>query len=254
MKWFYWVLIFLVFFTPILLIGKGIDHLDIMKDRYKRALDAGANAAVSSLEYSSASSLSNLGNGFGEELRHRNNIHLDRAAALDWFYRVFYRNLNIEKDKQAQDNLKRYIPLKALLSYDTLMIADAKDNWIVDIPYEIEYNGTLYRFTLSERMMNTSTGVWGNGVDFGISSSNREALLNAFIKRKLNHFLNNRENIESSLYYDVNIAVSDIDLKTDDVDGINFIVLAEGLPLPSLNPWKQEQFYAFGLGGSEVTR
>lgn len=236
------------------MIGKGIDHLDIMKERCKRALDAGANAAVNCVEYNASENLSKLGMGFGEQQYHRNNLLFDRDESLAWFYRVFYRNLNIEKNPTAQQNMKKHMPMKALLTFERLMIADVTDSWIVDKHYEMEYKGVLYRFTLSDRVFRVDTATWGRDVDFGISVEEREALVNEFIKSNLNNFLNRRENFESGYYYDVNIAVSDIDLKTDDIDGINFIVLTEGLPLPALNPWQQSKYYAFGLGGSEITR
>lgn len=254
MKWFFWTLVFLAFFIPTVFIGKGIDHLDIMKDRYKRALDAGANAAVEYTTYEHAGNLRELGTGFGEQEQHTNKIVIDKAAALTWFYRVFYRNLKLENDTAAQSNLKKYIPLKAIVSFDKIMIADLNDNWLVDKYYDIEYNGTLYRFTLSERVLKLSMGVWGKDIDFNIPPGTRQALVSEFVRNELNQFLNNRANFESNNYYDVNIAVADIDVKTDDVDGVNFIVMAEGLPLPTLNPWREGKFYAFGLGGSEITR
>jgi len=254
MKWFFWVLIFLVFVTPIIFIGKGIDHLDIMKDRYKRALDAGANAAVAYVSYDNGENMVQIAAAFGEQAIHANNIVIDKDAALAWFYRVFYRNLRIENDYTAQERLKKYIPMKAIVAFDRLMIADLNDDWVFDEFYDIEHNGVKYRFTLSERVMRISTGVWGKDTDFGISPSMREALVSEFIRTNLTRFLNNRENFESNNYYDVNIAVSDIDFKTDDVDGINFIVLSEGLPLPTLNPYKQGKYFAFSLGGSEATR
>jgi hypothetical protein len=253
-KWILWVLIFLAFFTPIVYIGKGVDHLDIMKDRYKRALDAGASSAARAISYGSEVSLEQISNGFGEEEDDSNNIYVDKDAALQWFYRVFYRNLGIEEDAAAQENIKQYIPMKAIASFDKLMIADINDNWIVDKYYDIEYGGALYRFSLSDKVMNLSTGVWGKDSDYSISASTREALIDDFIRNELNRFLNSRANFESNSYYEVIIAASDIDVKTDDIDGVNFIAMAEGLPLPTLNPWKDGKYYAFGLGGSELTR
>lgn len=253
MKWILWTLIFLAFFTPIIFIGKGVDHLDIMKDRYKRALDAGASSAARAIPYSGENSLEQTGIGFGDKEQHSNNIAIDRDMALEWFYRVFYRNLGIEKDEKAQENIKRYIPMKAIAGFDKLMISDVNDNWIEEIDYEIEYKGTLYLFTMSEQVKNVATGEWGRDVDFGIEPAAREALINDFIKHKLDVFLNARENAESSYNYYVNIPLNDSQM-TENISGISFIVMVEGIPLPSLNPFKKEKFYAFALGGTEIYR
>jgi hypothetical protein len=234
--------------------GKGIDHLDIMKDRYKRALDAGASSAARALIYDDKDSLEHASTGFGAKLQHRNNIAIDRGNALNWFYRVFYRNLGIEDDAVAQEKLKMYIPMKAVAGFDRLMIADLKDQWILEKEYLIDFKGAKYYFTMSDQVKRKDKNLWGRDVDFGISPSEREALVSRFIREELNKFLANRDNYESKNTYNVKIADSNLDENTESISGISFIVMAEGIPLPTLNPWKSEKFYAFTLGGTEISR
>lgn len=254
MKWFFWTLIFLAFFTPIIFIGKGIDHLDIMKDRYKRALDAGASAAARAVVYDDEISLKQAAMGFGNEDMHANNISINNDIALNWFYRVFFRNLGIEADITAQENLKQYIPMKAIVGYDKLMVADVNDHWIIEENYELGYKGTVYKFTLSNQVMKKSTGQWARDIDFGIQPEEREELINRFIRNKLNDFLAKRENDESNYDYYINISTKYDDEMTENISGISFMVMVEGLPLPSLNPRRSEKFYAFSLGGTEIRR
>lgn len=255
MKWILWTLIFLAFFTPIVYIGKGVDHLDIMKDRYKRALDAGVSSAARAISYNSEVSLDRMSNGFGNEEENTNNISVDRDKAIEWFYRVFYRNLGIEEDEAAQENLKLYIPMKAIAGFDRLMIADVHDNWIEEKEYRINYNGSWYYFTMSGQVRKETTGEWRRDIDFGIDPHQRKALVSKFIRDELNKFLNTHENTESDNYYFVNIATNEVDAaKAEAITGISFIVMAEGMPLPTLNPLKKEKFYAFALGGTEIYR
>lgn len=254
MKWFFWTLIFLVFFTPIIFIGKGIDHLDIMKDRYKRALDAGASSAARALLYDDKESLEHASIGFGTKAQHGNNISINKENSLNWFYRVFNRNLGIEDDTTAQENLKRYIPMKAIAGFDRLMIADLDDQWILEKEYLIDFKGTEYYFTMSDQVREKDSNLWGRDVDFGISPSEREALINRFIRGELNQFLVNRVNNESKNNYYVKIADNNSNVDTESICGISFIVMAEGMPLPTLNPWNSEKFYAFALGGTEISR
>jgi hypothetical protein len=254
MKWFFWTLIFLVFFTPIIFIGKGIDHLDIMKDRYKRALDAGASSAARALVYDDKDSLEHASMGFGTTTQHGNNISINKENSLNWFYKVFYRNLGIEEDAEAQENLKRYIPMKAIAGFDRLMIADLDDQWILEKEYLMDFKGTKYYFTMSDQVREKDSNSWRRDVDFGISPSEREALMNRFIRAELNHFLANRVNYESENNYYVKIADNNFNENTESICGISFIVMAEGMPLPTLNPWNREKFYAFALGGTEISR
>jgi hypothetical protein len=254
MKWFFWTLIFLVFVTPIIFIGKGIDHLDIMKDRYKRALDAGASSAARAYIYDDRDSLEYAAIGFGSEMQHGDNILVDKDNALNWFYKVFFRNLGIEDDMATQENIKKYIPMKAIASFDRLMIANLHDQWIYEREYLIDYKGTKYYFTMSDQVREKNTNLWGRDIDFGISPIEREALVSEFIRKELNKFLEGRENYESNNTYSVNIAGYNSDEETENIGGISFIVMLEGMPLPTLNPWKVEKFYAFALGGTEISR
>lgn len=254
MKWFFWTLIFLAFFTPIIFIGKGIDHLDIMKDRYKRALDAGASSAARALIYDDKDSLEHASIGFGTKIQNGNNISIDKENALNWFYRVFYRNLGIENDADAQLKIKRYIPMKAIAGFDRLMVADLSDQWILEKEYLIEFKGKKYYFTMSDQVREKNTNLWGRDVDFGISPSEREALISRFIRNELDLFLASRANYESKNNYHIRIADNNVDVDSESICGISFIVMAEGMPLPTLNPWNSEKFYAYALGGTEISR
>ena len=129
MKWFFWTLIFLAIFVPIIYIGMGVNHLDIMKDRYKRALDAGVSAAARAITYEDENSLEQVATGFGTDNQHANNIAINKEVALNWFYRVFYRNLGIQEDTVAQEMIKKYMPMKAIVGFDRLMIADVNDDF-----------------------------------------------------------------------------------------------------------------------------
>jgi len=70
-------------------IGKGIDNIDIMAERYKRALDAGANAASGYRAYYSEGMLYAHGAGFGIGLEDSNNVPVEREEAVKWFTGCF---------------------------------------------------------------------------------------------------------------------------------------------------------------------
>ena len=135
------------------------------------------------------------------------------------------------------------------------MIADHEDNWIVDKQYDIEYNGTMYRFTLSDQVMALPSGAWKKDTEYGIPESKRKSLVNMFIRQEIDNVINNRLYFDSNKYYDVNIALNDTNPKLDGINGVNFIVFAEGMPIPNYNLTSKKRFlYTFGIGGSEITR
>lgn len=226
-----------------------------MMETYKRALDSGANAAIKHISYSNQESMDILASGFGEGYQDKHNIYVDKNEALKWFYQVFYRNLGIENNIQVQERLKRYIPMKALILYDRISIADVNDNWIVDKKMIIEHEGVEYLFTLSNQVMNISTGEWMDASNIGLLPEERKELVVKFIKYEIEDFLNRRENMESNLYYTIDFGLNDYDPKVNSINGVNFISLTEGMPIPSLNIFEPDQkLYAFSMGGSEITR
>lgn len=259
MKSFFWSLIFIFCTWSLFFIGKGVDNIDIMSERYKRALDSGANAASGYRAYNSEEMLSNQGTGYGIGLEDSSNVLVDRQEAVKWFYRLFFRNLGI-KDIDEQNELKRYIPMKAIILYDRLMIADAYDNWFSYDPagekeYIIAYRGKNYKFTLSDQVYDLESKEWIMSGDIGLDSKDRKVLVTEYIISELNNFLENRTNKESGNYYRIAFSLDDTaDKKLNGINGINFFVLCEGMPIPSMNPFRRGEFYAYGIGGSEIRR
>ncbi len=259
MKSFFWSLIFIFCTWSLFFIGKGVDNIDIMAERYKRALDAGANAAAGYRAYNTEVMLNNQGTGYGVGLEDSKNVLVDRQESVKWFYRLFFRNLSI-KDAEEQNELKRYIPMKAIILYDRLMIADAEDNWFSYDPagekeYVIRYGGKNYKFTLSDQVYDLESGEWVMAGDIGLESKDRKALVTDYIISELNAFLDNKTKMESGDNYKIEFSLVDAeDEKLSGINGINFLVLCEGLPIPSLNPFRKSTFFAYGVGGSEIRR
>jgi hypothetical protein len=62
-------------------------------------------------------------------------------------------------------------------------------------------------------------------------------------------------NKESGNYYKIVFSLDDVtDKKLSGINGVNFLVFCEGIPIPSLNPFRREKFFAYGIGGSEIRR
>ncbi|MDD3705933.1 MAG: hypothetical protein PHC45_07720 [Clostridiaceae bacterium] len=240
-------------------IGKGIDNIDIMSGRYKRALDAGANAASAYRAYYSEEMLYDQGTGFGIGLENSNNVSIEREEAVKWFYRLFFRNIGA-MDIDKQNEIKRYIPMKAIILFDRLMIADADDNWSTYDPsgekeYIVQYRGKEYKFTLSDQVYDIENSLWVKAEDIGLDTKERKALVSEYIISELNSFLDNRANKESGSRYKIVFSIDDAaDRKLSGINGVNFFILCEGVPISSLNPFKQEKFFAYSVGGSEVKK
>ncbi|MGE5677236.1 MAG: hypothetical protein ACM3ZR_04180, partial [Pseudomonadota bacterium] len=83
----------------------------------------------------------------------------------------------------------------------------------------------------------------------------RRSLVTQFILKEINGFLRDSNSIKSNNSYNVVVSLNDVeDNKLSGINGVNFIVLCEGIPIPSLNPFNRTDFYAYSLGGSEIAR
>lgn len=259
MKAFFLSIIFIFCSGSLFFIGRGVDQIDIMSERYKRALDAGANAAAEYRAYNTWEILENQGSGFGVGLEDSLNVKVDREEALRWFYRLFYRNLGISTEERQRE-LKGYIPMKALILYDRLMIADDEDDWYSYYPegekkYLLEYEGKSYYFTLSEQIFDINSGKWLKAGDIGLDPTARKAMVTGYITSALEDFLQGKGMGWSGNRYEIVFSLEDgKDEKLSGINGINFLVLCEGLPIPSMNPFKKTSFFAYSIGGSEITR
>ena len=121
---------------------------------------------------------------------------VERDEAVKWFYRLFFRNLGI-MNTERQNEIKRYIPLKAIILFDRLMIADADDNWHTYDPagekeYVFQYKGKNYKFTLSDQIFDIESGTWITDGDIGLEPRERKAMVTEYIISQLNSFLDNR--------------------------------------------------------------
>ncbi len=259
MKIFFWSLIFLFCSITMIFIGMGVDQVEWMSERYKRALDSGANAAAACHAYVSEDMLEQQGAGYGTGLEDSRNVAVDRDKALEWFYRLFFCNSSL-LEAADQERIKMYIPMKALICYDRLMIADMNDDWTAynaagEKGYDMQYCGMPYRFTLSDQIYDMTAGEWISGSQLGLTTEERQLLLGEYIISELSCFMNNRYNKESGNRYRLNISLGDVpDDRISPIGGVNFIVFCEGIPLPSMNPFKSQRFFAYGLGGGEIRR
>lgn len=253
MKFVFGTIIAFAFFS-LMMINQAADNVSLMVKDFKRALDSGADAAARCISYDTGYYLNKVGTGYGIGTDNSNSIEINKDDAIDWFYKVYFRNLGYSKNPGKQEYLKDYIPAKALVCFDKIYIADSNDDWVTEKYYDVTYNGVLYRFTLSDQVMQVSTGAWKRDIECGMSEEIRKQLVRSFIQSEIADVVNNRAFPDSGLVYDINFAISDADLKQNAMSGVNFIVISEGMPLPSLNPWDIKKFYAYGLGGTELTR
>lgn len=233
----------------------GVKNQSIYKQEYKRALDAATDAAAKHTTYADDINIDEFSSGFGIGLEDKNNIPMDKTESLNWFYSIFFRNLDVQDNLSIQEKLKKYIPMKAIITYHGISIADADDNWVVEKDFVIERNAREYLFTLSDQVQDISTGDWLNQSNIGLSTEERQALVVEFVVDEIEDYLNNRDNQESGYQYQIHIGLNDLDSRLKSIDGSSMIVLSEGLPLPAMNWFAPAQkYYAFSIGGSEVTR
>ncbi|HCC07420.1 MAG TPA: hypothetical protein DEP72_04590 [Clostridiales bacterium] len=246
MRLFIWISVLILGVNTLLYGDMAINSLDTAKIKYKRALDSATYAAAKYRAYASEEYMENIADGFNE------NILVNKEEALEWFYRVFFRNINMEDDKYMMAEMKKYIILKSVIGYDKMYIAGKDDKWI-EMNYEIEYNGKKYRFTLSDKLYDIQLGIWKNAQDIGLDDETRTELVTKRIKDNINNILNLREYEKNKGYYYVDFGIVDKDINSQ-IKGINFVAFVEGMPIPAFNMDGRSKLYAVSFAGAEISR
>ncbi len=246
MRIFVWITVVIIGFNMLIYGDVAINNLDTQKMRYKRALDSATYAAARYRYYNTEEYVENISDGQNE------NIKINKEQAIKWFYKIFFRNIGVEEESFIGEELKTYIILKALISYDALYIADSKENW-TKVNYDIEYKGKIYRFTLKDRIHDIDSGAFRSIAEIGLTSEKRKELVTNHIKEQINNFLNLREQEKNSGNYYVDFGLSDIDKNTE-LNGINFVAFVEGMPIPAFNLNQKNKLYAVSFSGAEVRR
>ena len=110
--------------------------------------------------------------------------------------------MNIER----QNEIKQYIPLKAIILFDRLMIADVDDNWHTYDPagekeYILQYRGKNYKFTLSDQIFDLESETWITAGDIGLESKDRKAIVTEYIISQLNSFWKIEQAVITTSWY-----------------------------------------------------
>ena len=241
-------LIFTYCFTSLSAIRLQSDYAQ----SYKMSLDTAVDAGVSHITYDTSTDIDDISFGFGIGFEDSNNIPLDRDECLQWFYRIFFRNLNVQDNIESQQVLKESIPMKCVINFSSMSIADENDIWVVDDePFIITYNSRNYLLTLSEQVQNVESGEWTSIYDIGMTKEIYKKYIIDIISSNINNVL---ANVKSG-YHQINIAINDDNLKLNSVNGSTMIVFSEGIELGIFNPFNiGDELYAISIGGSEVLR
>lgn len=134
------IIITTAFMVSIFLINLDTHLRNLQKDRYIKSVNMAVNTAMANIELSDntaamnselnaqqesvgfsyeASSLDLLAAGYESHKR----LIIDKEALMDTFYEVLLRNFQI-KGVDKIESFQRYIPLKAILQYDTIAVSN----------------------------------------------------------------------------------------------------------------------------------
>lgn len=208
-----------------------------IEERYKRALDVACYSAMRASIYKS-DNLYDLSNGLSD------SINIDKEKALEWFYKVLFKNLNIE-DNKLKNNLKKYIPIKCILGYEKMYLANKEDKWI-SIPYIFKYNNSIYKLTLDCKVYKKYKDKY---IETNDIKNSYKYLIN-IIKSNINNIMDNETN-SLNIKYNIKFGVD----KEDEnmcIKGISFIAFVDNMPISKYDFGKK--FYAVSFAGSEILR
>ncbi|MDP2947006.1 MAG: hypothetical protein Q8N88_02740 [Nanoarchaeota archaeon] len=212
-------------FLVITILSFGISNnnkVQTLKREYKQSFEMAVDASLDSLSYSNSTDLERESAG--------GSIYYDTDRALMVFYDILKGNLSISH----VDDLKMYIAVKVFVLNDRMIIYDNKDNK-EEYLFNLDYNGTKYLVTLDDE-------------SYYPFDKNQEVakFVNTTISQKLN-----AKNLAQKKYL-INLDKENKFYNRFDKTG--FLVFSEGIPMPSLVPFRTEKYYVNSIAGDLVIR
>ena len=101
-----------------------MEIIKIQKDRYRYAVDMAVKTALSTIELSDEQSLENIMMGYSVNKK----LMIDKDKFTQVFYSTIFRNVYAYGNPQRSEYFKRYIPMKAIIMYDTIWISSFEDD------------------------------------------------------------------------------------------------------------------------------
>ncbi|HBY20143.1 MAG TPA: hypothetical protein DEG71_03890 [Clostridiales bacterium] len=268
------------------------NHIIILqKIRYSKAVDMAVSTAVATIELSpvtekhdnigyqdESSGLEDL--SMGHVLNNQLKVDKDKFAKV--FYTVLMKNFQVDiSDTQKLKAFRRYVPLKAIIEYDTMYLSSYEDDEF-DVADEDEdgdkdellkvkwhaYRLFYYDEDIGDTVFLTLSGKCytvleslsledrfleanRNYVDIDEDKRNRE--LATAVRSNLEAFVNLYK--ENPYDYQIKIGHFDEHKFMSAINNVTFFCMVEGIPIKSIfSNEPNNSFFAFNFGGASIKR
>lgn len=108
-----------------------VQIVELQKSKYRSAVDMAVKTAVATIELSTVSDIDDISNldkiALGYTIKKK--VIVDKNKLISIFYDVLWRNISLNNSPEAQMAFKRYIPVKAVVQYDTISLSTFDDKW-----------------------------------------------------------------------------------------------------------------------------
>lgn len=286
------VIICVSFIAMMVIFVFEIDHqiINLQKARYTKAVDMAVATSAAKIELSDdvnaatedeqrigkKEELSNLdiiawGYGFEKKLR------VNKKKLINIFYEVLLRNFQVQGVDRIEA-FKKYVPLKAILEYDTMSLSSYDDVWQEYRLFFIKYdpaaaeNTNIY-MTLSDKCYTLidknlpmeQRFTEENRLYFSVTDPNdlnntlqvTEAEKNRELGKAVRRILEGFANVYKSNHYGYQLEIGYFDEHKflSAAKDVTFFCLVEGIPIKSfLSSEPDRSFYAFSFGGASLKR
>ena len=277
------------------------NHLiNMQKIRYSKAVDMAVSTAMATIELSTATeetvdTKTNLDSiGYQDESTSLEDLSMGHVVSKDLkvdknrFAKVFYTVLmkNFQADLSDTEKLRyfrRYVPLKAIIEYDTMYLSSYKDDIFEEVDTdadgikdEVVFKGVnwhAYRlfyydedigktvfltlsgkcYVVNEGLLLSDRFLEANRMYIDIDEAKRNSELARTVRSNLESFVNLYK--ENSYDYQITIGHFDEHKFLSAVNNVTFFCMVEGIPIKSIfTDEPNNTFYAFNFGGASLKR
>ena len=252
-----------------------VNLINLQKARYTKAIEMAVNTALTTVELAPALNPDDESNldviALGYTLN--NKMEVDKERLAEVFLQTLYRNVQAKNITQ-QEQFKQYVPLMAVVQYDTLWMTAYcdKTNWKdYSLGYYDSDNAVYVFLTLEDKyftLTDNDPDSWNDETKreyhsifptdeidnpFDLTEADRNQYLADAVANNLTGFVNGYK--KSHKYYAVNIGAFDKGSFSNSVKDVTAFCFVEGIPIKTfLSNEPDRSFYSFKLGGASIKR
>lgn len=191
-------------------------------------------------------------------------IFSSRDIAYATLLNSLYTSLDLLMDTEGKQRLELFLPVVAVVDEDGIYLYYLKENtesdkklervWTERIPYEVNYHGTQYEFTLSGKAISfdeESNKIIESGLTQELEALRLDTI-SSVIEQNISEYINQHNHIarQYGIQYEFHVSLTDDSFNQRSITNPSLLVMFQGYPLLG----KDHVYDFFSFAGASIRK